>query len=134
MKRRTLHIHRISEEQLKYLLTHVQWLCMKENRYFIVVEDIDWYIVLLVLCHKGVIANEGKMPFKAFYTWIKQNEVPLYECHPTPKRLSYIGRRVSDAEFPWLSKHAPKYAIKKWEALYKYFGRMIDGEIAKNND
>ena len=134
MKRRTLHIHRISEEQLKYLLTHVQWLCMKENRYFIVVEDIDWYIVLRVLCHKGVIVNEGKMPFKAFYTWIKQNEVPLYECQPTPKRLSYIGRRVSDAEFPWLSKHAPKYAIKKWEALYEYFGRMINDEIAKNND
>jgi hypothetical protein len=134
MKRRTLHIHRISEEQLKYLLTHVQWLCMKENRYFIVVEDIDWYIVLLVLCHKGVIVNEGKMPFKAFYTWIKQNEVPLYDCEPTPKRLSYIGRRVSDADFPWLSKHAPKYAIKKWEALYEYFGRMIDREIAKNND
>lgn len=134
MKRRTLQIYRISEEQLKYLLTHVQWLCMKENRYFIVVEDIDWYIVLRVLCHKGVIVNEGKMPFKAFYTWIKQNEVPLYECHPTPKRLSYIGRRVSDADFPWLSKHAPKYAIKKWEALYEYFGRMIDGEIAKNND
>ena len=134
MKRRTLHIHRISEEQLKYLLTHVQWLCMKENRYFIVVEDIDWYIVLRVLCHKGVIVNEGKMPFKAFYTWIKQNEVPLYECQPTPKRLSYIGRRVSDAEYPWLSKHAPKYSIKKWEALYEYFGRMIDGEIAKNND
>lgn len=134
MKRRTLQIYRISEEQLKYLLTHVQWLCMKENRYFIVVEDIDWYIVLRVLCHKGVIINEGKMPFKAFYTWIKQNEIPLYECHPTPKRLSYIGRRVSDADFPWLSKHAPKYAIKKWEALYEYFGRMIDGEIAKNND
>lgn len=134
MKRRTLHIHRISEEQLKYLLTHVQWLCMKENRYFIVVEDIDWYIVLRVLCHKGVIVNEGKMPFKAFYTWIKQNEVPLYECQPTPKRLSYIGRRVSDAEYPWLSKHAPKYAIKKWEALYEYFGRMINDEIAKNND
>jgi hypothetical protein len=134
MTRRTLHIHRISEEQLKYLLTHVQWLCMKENRYFIVVEDIDWYIVLLVLCHKGVIVNEGKMPFKAFYTWIKQNEVPLYDCEPTPKRLSYIGRRVSDADFPWLSKHAPKYAIKKWEALYEYFGRMIDREIAKNND
>ena len=134
MKRRTLHIHRISEEQLKYLLTHVQWLCMKENRYFIVVEDIDWYIVLRVLCHKGVIVNEGKMPFKAFYTWIKQNKVPLYECHPTPKRLSYIGRRVSDAEYPWLSKHAPKYAIKKWEALYEYFGLMINDEIAKNND
>ena len=134
MKRRTLHIHRISEEQLKYLLTHVQWLCMKENRYFIVVEDIDWYIVLRVLCHKGVIVNEGKMPFKAFYTWIKQNKVPLYECHPTPKRLSYIGRKLADADFPWLSKHAPKYAIKKWEALYEYFGRMIDGEIAKNND
>ena len=134
MIRRQLTIRRISEEQLKYLLTHVQWLCMKENRYFIVVEDIDWYIVLRVLCHKGVIVNEGKMPFKAFYTWIKQNEVPLYECQPTPKRLSYIGRRVSDAEYPWLSKHAPKYAIKKWEALYEYFGRMINDEIAKNND
>jgi hypothetical protein len=134
MKRRVLQINHISEEQLKYLLTHVQWLCMKKNRYFIVVEDIDWYIVLLVLCHKGVIVNEGKMPFKAFYGWIKQNEVPLYECHPTPKRLSYISRRVSDADFPWLSKHAPKYAIKKWEALYEYFERMIDGEIANNND
>lgn len=134
MKRRTLQIYRISEEQLKYLLTHVQWLCMKENHYFIVVEDIDWYIVLRVLCDKGVIVNEGKMPFKAFYTWIKQNEVPLYECQPTPKRLSYIGRKLADAEYPWLSKHAPKYAIKKWEALYEYFGRMIDGEIAKNND
>lgn len=134
MKRRVLQVQRISEEQLKYLLTHVQWLCMKENRYFIVVEDIDWYIVLRVLCDKGVIVNEGKMPFKAFYTWIKQNEVPLYECHPTPKRLSYIGRKLADAEYPWLSKHAPKYAIKKWEALYEYFGRMIDGEIAKNND
>jgi hypothetical protein len=134
MKRRVLTIQRISEEQLKYLLTHVQWLCMKENRYLIVVEDIDWYIVLLTLCHKGVIVNEGKMPFKAFYTWIKQNEIPLYECQPTPKRLSYIGRRVSDADFPWLSKHAPKYAIKKWQALYEYFGRIIDGEIAQNND
>jgi hypothetical protein len=134
MKRRVLQVQRISEEQLKYLLTHVQWLCMKENRYFIVVEDIDWYIVLLTLCHKGVITNKGKIPFKAFYTWIKQNEVPLYDCEPTPKRLSYIGRRVSDAEFPWLSEHTPKYAIKKWEALYEYFGRMIDGEIAKNND
>jgi hypothetical protein len=134
MKRRVLTIQRISEEQLKYLLTHVQWLCMKENRYFIVVEDIDWYIVLLTLCHKVVITNKGKMPFKAFYSWIKQHEVPLYECQPTPQRLSYIGRKVSDAEYPWLSEHAPQYAIKKWKALYEYFGRMIDGEIAKNYD
>lgn len=134
MKQRVLNIQRISEKQLKYLLTHVQWLCMKENRYFIVVEDIDWYIVILVLCHKGVIANKGKIPFQAFYSWIKQNDVPLYECEPTPKRLSYIGRKVSDAYYPWLSKQAPPYATKKWKALYEYFGRMIDGEIATSND
>lgn len=134
MKKRILQVHRISEEQLRGLMHVAQGLRLRSNNYVIIAEDIDWYIVLLVLCHKGVIANEGKMPFKAFYTWIKQNEVPLYECHPTPKRLSYIGRRVSDADFPWLSEHAPKYAIKKWEALYEYFGRMIDGEIAKNND
>ena len=134
MKRRVLQINHISEEQLKYLLTHVQWLCMKENRYFIVVEDIDWYIVLLTLCHKGVIGNKGKIPFKAFHTWIKQNEVPLYECQPDPKRLSYIGRQVADADYPWLSQNAPQYAIKKWQALYEYFGRMIDGEIAKSNN
>lgn len=134
MKRRVLQIHHLSEKQLKYLLTHVQWLCMKENRYFIVAEDIDWYIVLLVLCHKGVIANKGKMPFQAFYSWIKQNDVPTYECQPKPKRISYISRKVSDAAYPWLSKYAPQYAIKKWQALYAYFGRMVDGEIAKSND
>lgn len=134
MKRRVLQINHICEEKLQYLLTHVQWLCMKQNRYFIVVEDIDWYIVLLVLCRKRVIVNKGRMPYQAFHAWIKQNKVPLYDCEPTPKRLSYIGRKVADAEYPWLSQHAPQYATKKWQALYEYFGRMIDGEIAKGNN
>ena len=132
MKKRILQIQHLTPEQLKYLLTHVQWLCMKENRYFIVVEDIDWYIVLLVLCKKVVIANQGQMPFKAFYSWIKQHNVPLYDSQPSPKRLSYIGRKLSDAAYPWESEKAPKYAVKKWEALYRYFGRMVDGEILKN--
>ena len=117
MKQRALQMQGISEEQLQYLLTHVQWLCMKQNRYFIVVEDIDWYIVLRVLCRKRVIVNKGRMPYQAFHSWIKQNKVPLYDCEPTPKRLSYIGRKVADAEYPWLSQHAPQYAIKKWHLL-----------------
>lgn len=133
MKRRVLQVQHLSQEQLTYLLTHVQWLCMKENHYFIIVEEIDWYIVLLVLCEKGIITNQGQMPFKAFYNWILQHDVPLYECHPTPKRLSYIGRKVSGAAYPWESPHAPKHAIKKWQALYKYLGRMIDNELAKSN-
>jgi hypothetical protein len=134
MKKRVLQVKRISEERLAYLLTHVQWLCMKENRYFIVVEEIDWYVVLLVLCEKGVITNQGQMPFKAFYSWIKQHDVPLYECEPNPKRLSYIGRKVSDAAYPWERPRAPKYAVKKWEALYKYFGRMVEGEILSSKE
>ena len=134
MKKRVLQVHRISEEQLRGLMHVAQGLRLRSNNYVIIAEDIDWYIVLLVLCHKGVITNKGKIPFKAFHTWIKQNEVPLYECQPDPKRLSYIGRKVADAEYPWLSQHAPQYATKKWQALYEYFGRMIDGEIAKGNN
>ena len=60
MKKRILQIQHLTPEQLKYLLTHVQWLCMKENRYFIVVEDIDWYIVLHVLFEQGII-NKGNI-------------------------------------------------------------------------
>lgn len=134
MKRRVLQVQRISEEQLRGLMHVAQGLRLRSNNYVIIAEDIDWYIVLLVLCHKGVIVNEGRMPYQAFHAWIKQNKVPLYDCEPTPKRLSYIGRKVADAEYPWLSQHAPQYATKKWQALYEYFGRMIDGEIAKGNN
>ena len=134
MKRRVLQINHISEEQLRGLMHVAQGLRLRSNNYVIIAEDIDWYIVLLVLCRKRVIVNKGRMPYQAFHSWIKQNKVPLYDCEPTPKRLSYIGRKLADAEYPWLSQHAPQYAIKKWQALYEYFGRMIDGEIANGNN
>ena len=129
MKRRTLHIHRISEEQLKYLLTHVQWLCMKENRYFIVVEDIDWYIVLYVLFEQQVIHKGQRPPYTAFEKWTQSN-VTLYNAAPNAYRLSVMARRITaDAALPWESKHAPKYAVRKWQALYHYFTQMVRNAI-----
>lgn len=129
MKRRTLHIHRISEEQLKYLLTHVQWLCMKENRYFIVVEDIDWYIVLYVLFEQQVIHKGQRPPYTAFEKWTQSN-VTLYNAAPNAYRLSVMARRITaDAALPWESKHAPKYAVRKWQALYHYFTQMVTNAI-----
>lgn len=129
MKRRTLQIHRISEEQLKYLLTHVQWLCMKENRYFIVVEDIDWYIVLYVLFEQQVIHKGQRPPYTAFEKWTQSN-VTLYNAAPNAYRLSVMARRITaDAALPWESKHAPKYAVRKWQALYHYFTQMVTNAI-----
>ena len=129
MKRRTLQIYRISEEQLKYLLTHVQWLCMKENRYFIVVEDIDWYIVLYVLFEQQVIHKGQRPPYTAFEKWAQSN-VTLYNAAPNAYRLSVMARRITaDAALPWESKHAPKYAVRKWQALYHYFTQMVRNAI-----
>lgn len=128
MKRRTLQIYRISEEQLKYLLTHVQWLCMKENRYFIVVEDIDWYIVLYVLFEQQVIHKGQRPPYTAFEKWTQSN-VTLYNAAPNAYQISVMARRVADAEYPWQSKHAPKYAIRKWQALYHHFTQMVRNAI-----
>lgn len=129
MKRRTLQIHRISEEQLKYLLTHVQWLCMKENRYFIVVEDIDWYIVLYVLFEQQVIHKGQRPPYTAFEKWTQSN-VTLYNAAPNAYRLSVMARRITaDAALPWESKHAPKYTVRKWQALYHYFTQMVTNAI-----
>ena len=128
MKRRTLQIYRISEEQLKYLLTHVQWLCLKENRYFIVVEDIDWYIVLRVLFEQGIINKGNRPPYAAFENWILSN-VTLYNAAPNAYRMSVMARRLADATLPWESKHAPKYAVRKWQALYHYFTQMVRNAI-----
>lgn len=129
MKRRTLQLYRISEEQLKYLLTHVQWLCMKENRYFIVVEDIDWYIVLYVLFEQQVIHKGQRPPYTAFEKWTQSN-VTLYNAAPNAYRLSVMARRITaDAALPWESKHAPKYAVRKWQALYHYFTQMVTNAI-----
>lgn len=128
MKRRTLQIYRISEEQLKYLLTHVQWLCMKENRYFIVVEDIDWYIVLHVLFEQQVIHKGQRPPYTAFEKWTQSN-LTLYNAAPNAYQISVMARRLADAALPWESKHAPKYAVRKWQALYHHFTQMVRNAI-----
>jgi hypothetical protein len=128
MKRRVLQTNHINEEQLKYLLTHVQWLCMKENRYFIVVEDIDWYIVLHVLFEQGIINKGNRPPYAAFENWILSN-VTLYNAAPNAYRMSVMARRLSDAQHPWLSKYAPKYAVRKWQALYHHLTRLVTQAI-----
>ena len=62
MIRRQLTIRRISEEQLRGLMHVAQGLCLRENNYFIITEDIDWLIVIHVLfeqeiIHKGVLSS-----------------------------------------------------------------------------
>lgn len=128
MKKRILQIQHLTPEQLKYLLTHVQWLCMKENRYFIVVEDIDWYIVLHVLFEQGIINKGNRPPYAAFENWILSN-VTLYNAAPNAYRMSVMARRLADATLPWESKHAPKYAVRKWQTLYHYFTQMVRNAI-----
>ena len=128
MKKRILQIQHLTPEQLKYLLTHVQWLCMKENRYFIVVEDIDWYIVLHVLFEQGIINKGNRPPYAAFENWIL-SYVTLYNAAPNAYRMSVMARRLADATLPWESKHAPKYAVRKWQALYHYFTQMVRNAI-----
>ena len=128
MNRRVLCIQGISPEQLKHLLTKVQWLCLRETREFLINFNIDWYIILRVLCDQGVIVYKDRVPYTAFLRWITENEVPTYRSLPSEKFLRYIAKRVSDAEYPWQSKKAPWYLIhpKKWEVLYWYFSKMIE--------
>ena len=128
MNRRVLCIQGISPEQLKHLLTKVQWLCLRETREFLIDFNIDWYIILRVLCDQGVIVHQNRIPYAAFLRWIAENEVPIYRSLPSEKFLRYIAKRVSDAQYPWQSKKAPWYLInpKKWEVLYWYFSKMIE--------
>ncbi len=127
MNRRTLCIQGITPEQLKHLLTKVQWLCLRETREFLIEFDIDWYIILRVLCDQGVIERQNRIPYAAFLRWITENKVPIYRSLPSEKFLRYIAKRVSDTQYPWQSPKAPRYIInpKKWEILYWYFTKMI---------
>ena len=128
MNRRILCIQGITPEQLKHLLTKVQWLCLKETREFLIEFDIDWYIILRVLCDQGVIERQNRIPYAAFLRWITENKVPIYRSLPSEKFLRYIAKRVSDTQYPWQSPKAPRYIInpKKWEMLYWYFFKMIE--------
>lgn len=111
MNRRTLCIQGISPEQLKHLLTKVQWLCLRETREFLIEFDIDWYIILRVLCDQGVIEHQNRIPYAAFLRWITENKVPIYRSLPSEKFLRYIAKRVSDRQYPWQSPKAPRVPI-----------------------
>lgn len=128
MNRRTLCIQGITPEQLKHLLTKVQWLCLRETREFLIEFDIDWYIILRVLCDQGVIERQNRIPYAAFLRWITENKIRIYRSLPSEKFLRYIAKRVSDTQYPWQSPKAPWYIInpKKWEMLYWYFSKMIE--------
>ena len=127
MKRRQLCIQHLSHNQLKDLLTRVQWLCRKDTREFLLSHERDWYIILRVLCDQGIIVYDNRIPFAAFVRWIKEHRVLTYHQAPQTEQLRYQELRVADAEYPWLSKHAAKYYKKKWELLYWYFTKMVQG-------
>jgi hypothetical protein len=128
MKRRVLCIHRISEEQLRGLMHVAQGVRLRSNNYVIIAEDIDWIIVLHVLFEQGIIHKGNRPPYAAFENWILSN-VTLYNAAPNAYRMSVMARRLADATLPWESKHAPKYAVRKWQALYNYFTQMVRNAI-----
>ena len=125
MKRRQLCIQYLSHEQLKYLLTRVQWLCRKDTRDYLVWHSRDWYILLRVLCDLGVIAYEDRIPFSAFVRWLEEHEVPTYHFAPSVQELRYLSNRLANAEYPWQSQYAPKLCKQDWELLYKHFTKMV---------
>ena len=128
MIRRQLTIHRISEEQLRGLMHVAQGLCLRENNYFIITEDIDWLIVLHVLFEQEIIHKGVRPPYAAFENWILSS-VTLYNAAPNAYRMSVMARRLADAQHPWLSKYAPKYAVRKWQALYHHLTRLVTKAI-----
>ena len=128
MKKRILQVHRISEEQLRGLMHVAQGLRLRSNNCVIIAEDIDWYIVLHVLFEQGIINKGNRPPYAAFENWILSN-VTLYNAAPNAYRISVMARRLADATLPWESKHAPKYAVRKWQVLYHYFTQMVRNAI-----
>ena len=131
MKRRHLCIHRISEEQLRGLMHVAQGLRLRSNNYVIIAESTDWLIVLNVLFEQKIIRKGQRPPYAAFESWILSN-VTLYNAAPKAYHVSLMARRVADAEYPWQSKHAPKYAVRKWQALYHHFTQMVVDAIRLN--
>ena len=101
---------------------------MKENRYFIVTEDIDWLIVLHVLFEQEIIHKGVRPAYAAFENWILSN-VTLYNAAPNAYRMSVMARRLADAHHPWQSKKAPQYAVRKWQALYHHLTRLVTQAI-----
>ena len=128
MKRRVLQINHISEEQLRGLMHVAQGLRLRSNNYVIIAEDIDWLIILNVLFEQKIIHKGKRPPYAAFENWILSN-VTLYNATPNAYRMSVMARRLADATLPWESKHAPKYAVRKWQALYHYFTQMVRNAI-----
>lgn len=128
MIRRQLTIHRINEEQLRGLMHVAQGLRLRSNNYVIIAEDIDWIIVLHVLFEQGIIHKGNRPPYAAFENWILSN-VTLYNAAPNAYRMSVMARRLSDAQHPWQSKYAPKYAVRKWQALYHHLTRLVTKAI-----
>lgn len=128
MIRRVLTIHRISEEQLRGLMHVAQGLCLRENNYFIITEDIDWLIVIHVLFEQEIIHKGVRPPYAAFENWILSN-VTLYNAAPNAYQMSVMARRLADAYHPWQSKKAPQYAVRKWQALYHHLTRLVTKAI-----
>ena len=128
MIRRVLQINRISEEQLRGLMHVAQGLCLRENNYFIITEDIDWLIVIHVLFEQEIIHKGVRPPYTAFENWILSN-VTLYHAAPRAERISVVARRLADAHHPWQSKKAPQYAVRKWQALYHHLTRLVTKAI-----
>ena len=128
MKPRKLCIRRISEEQLRGIMHVAQSLCLRENHYFIIAEDIDWLIVLFVLFEQEIIHKGQRPPYSAFESWIQSN-VTLYNAAPNAYQLSVMARRLADAVRPWQSKHAPKHAVRKWQVLYHQLTQLVTQAI-----
>jgi hypothetical protein len=128
MTQRVLCIRRISEEQLRGLMHLAQGLCLRENNYFIITEDIDWLIVLHVLFEQEIIHKGVRPPYTAFENWILSN-VTLYHAAPRAERISVVARRLADTHHPWQSKKAPQYAVRKWQALYHHLTRLVTKAI-----
>lgn len=131
MKTRKLNIQCISEEQLRGLIHVAQGLRLRSNNYVIIAEDTDWLIVLHVLFEQKIIHKGKRPPYAAFEKWILSN-ITLYNAAPKAARLSVMARRIADASHPWQSKHAPKYAQRKWQALYHHFTNLVTQAILLN--
>jgi hypothetical protein len=128
MKRRVLQVKRISEEQLRGLMLVAQGLRLRSNNYVIIAENTDWLIILNVLFEQKIIHKGKRPPYVAFEKWMLSN-VTLYNTAPNAYHISVMARRLADVTLPWESKHAPKYAVRKWQALYHYFTQMVRNAI-----
>lgn len=132
MKRRVLQVQYITEEQLIRLMYVAQGIRMSRNNFFIIMEDIDWYIVLYVLLEQDIIPHRKRVPYAAFTRWIRAN-ISVYQEWPNARHLASLGRRLVDTHYPWESKKAPRHVVKKWEEFYHLFTRLVVQTIFEND-